>query len=145
MALHTASEGISFARELETATAAYYEELAQRFPDQAETFTSYAKLNKKWVAGVERAYYGVITDAIEGGYAFDLDPDEYAIDVGLDDGTDLETAMAKAVGNEETIHRYYTVAAEQSKGTMADVPRAFLFVARKRNERIEELKAQVAQ
>jgi hypothetical protein len=33
------------------------------------------------------------------------------------------------------------VAAEQSKGLMADVPRAFSLVARKRSERIEELKA----
>jgi hypothetical protein len=144
MALHTASEGISFARELETASGEYYERLAERFPDHAETFASYATANKKWVAHVERAYYGVITDAIEGCYAFNLEPDEFVLDLELGDDADLGAAVGKAVQNEETIHRYYTQAAEQSKGTMADVPRAFMFVAKKRGRRIEELREQAA-
>jgi hypothetical protein len=141
MTLHTASEGISFAREMETATAGYYEELARRFTDDAETFNSYAATNRKNISNVQRAYYGVITDAIEGCYAFNLEPEGYALDVDLSSAADLATAVAKALKNEETIVRYYTDAAEQSKGTMADVPRAFLLVARKRGERIDELKA----
>ena len=31
---------------------------------------SFAKENKKNIANIERVYYGVITDAIEGSYAF---------------------------------------------------------------------------
>ena len=139
MTLHTASEGISFARELETTSAECYEELARRFPDHAETFSSYAATNRKHVSNVQRAYYGVITDAIEGCYAFNLEPEEYTLDLNLG-GSDLATAAATALRNEETIVRYYTDAAEQSKGTMADVPRAFLLVARKRGEGVEQLK-----
>jgi len=40
--------------------------------------------------------------------------------------------------------RYYTDAAEQSSGTMHDVPRAFRAVARKRAQRISDLKAMAA-
>lgn len=140
MTLQTASEGISFARELETRTAAFYEQLAGKFAAQAEIFRSYAAANKKHVSNIERAYYGVITDAIEGCYAFKLEPEDYPLDVDLGDVSDLSRALAKASKNEEAVVRFYQEAAEQAKGTMADVPRAFALVARKHGERIEELK-----
>jgi rubrerythrin len=144
MALNTCSEGISYARGLEEASAGFYERLAQRFPDDAEAFRGYAAGNKKNVANVERAYFGVITDALEGCYAFNIEPEDYAIDVEVPEGLDRAGALAKAIAIEETLTRYYTDAAEQSKGLMADVPRAFTLVARKRGERIEELKAKAA-
>ena len=53
--------------------------------------------------------------------------------------------VGKAITMEETIHDFYVTAAEQSKGLMADVPRAFSLVARKRNDRIDELKKQLAE
>lgn len=141
MTLQTASEGISFARDLENKTAAFYEELATRFPEKAETFRSYAKANQRNVSNIERAYYGVITDAIEGCYAFKIEPEDFVIDVATDGISDLAGAVAKAVKNEETLVRFFNEAAEQAKGTMADVPRTFQLVSRKHGERIEELKA----
>jgi predicted YcjX-like family ATPase len=145
MTLHTASEGISFAREMEEATAGYYEELAKVFPDHAERFTAYAAANAKFVKNVQRTYYGVITDGIEGCYAFKgIEPDDYVIDVDVGDDIDLATALAKAVKNEETIVAYYKEAAEQSKGVMHDVPHAFLMVVKKKVARIDELKALAA-
>jgi len=42
---------------------------------------------------------------------------------------------------EERILNFYKVAAEQSKHLMADIPRSFTLVAKKRNERIPTLKA----
>jgi len=41
---------------------------------------------------------------------------------------------------EEKILNFYHVAAEQSKHLMADVPRNFTLVAKKRSERIPKLK-----
>jgi hypothetical protein len=41
---------------------------------------------------------------------------------------------------EEKILNFYHVAAEQSKHLMADVPRSFTLVAKKRNERIPKIK-----
>jgi len=141
MALHTCSEGISFGRELEEVSAAFYEELAQRFTTDAEAFRGYAATNKKNVSNVQRTYFGVITDGLEGCYAFNLEPAGYVIDVTLPDDIGRADALAKAVAVEETIVRFYTDAAEQGKGLMADVPRAFSLIARKRAERIDELKA----
>ncbi len=144
MALNTCSEGISFARELEQAAAGMYERLAQLLPAEAETFRAYASGNKKNIANIEQAYYGVITDAIEGCYAFNIEPADYAIDVTVGAELDRAAALAKAIAVEETMLRFYQVAAEQAKGLMADVPRAFTLVARKRGERIEELKSLAA-
>jgi hypothetical protein len=145
MTLNTCSEGISYARELEEAGASFYERLAGLFPADGESFTAYAAGNKKNVSNVERAYFGVITDALEGCYAFNLEPEDYVIDVDLPDGLTRADALQKAIAMEETMVRFYTVAAEQSKGLMADVPRAFTLVARKRGERIDELKAKAGQ
>jgi len=145
MALNTCSEGISFARELEEAAATFYEELAQRFPGDAEVFLGYAATNKKNVSNVQRAYFGVITDALEGCFAFNIEPEDYAIDMALPDDITRAEALAKAIAMEETIVRYYVDAAEQSKGLMADVPRSFSLVARKRGDRIDELKARAGE
>ena len=144
MTLNTASEGISYARELENDSADFYTELAKLFPEDAERFDGYAAANKKNVSNVQRAYYGVITDAIEGCFAFNIEPEQYVLDLTVDAGMDKATAVAKALDNEQTIIRFYTDAAEQSKGTMADVPRAFSLVARKRGDRVDELKALAA-
>ncbi len=141
MALNTCSEGISYARELEESAARFYGRLADLFPADAETFREYAAVNNKNVKNVERAYFGVITDALEGCYAFNLEPDDYVMDVELPAGIGEAEALRKAVAIEETMVNFYTTAAEQSKGLMADVPRAFSLVARKRGERIDELKA----
>lgn len=144
MALRTASEGVSFARELEEASAGFYKELAERFPDHAETFNGYAAANRKNITNVERAYFGVITDALEGGFAFNIEPEEYALDAALPAGLGWGEALARAIVLEETIVRYYVDAAEQAKGLMADVPRAFTLVARKRGDRVDALKALAA-
>jgi hypothetical protein len=138
MILHTASEGISFSKKLENDSAGFYENLAQKNAGYAETFLAYARENKKYITQVERAYYGVITDAIEGCFAFNIDPDDYALDTDIKDGPD---AIRQAVEIERKIIQFYTDAAEQSKSLMADVPRAFVLIARKRGARLEKLEA----
>ena len=141
MILQTASEGVSLAKQLESDSARFYEALAKEFPQGAETFLALAKENKKNVATIERAYYGVITDAIEGCYAFHLDPDKYGLQLALEPGTTYGNALAQAVKIEEQIIRFYTDAAEQAQSLMADVPRTFALIARKRGERLTKLKA----
>ena len=81
MKLQTASSVISFARELEDDSAKLYQELAQRYPQNEDTFLAFVKENKKYVAQTERAYYGVISDALEGCFAFDLDSEKYAMEI----------------------------------------------------------------
>lgn len=139
MELNTASSVISFARELEENSAQFYEGLAGQNPANERTFLGYAGENRKFIKQFETAYYGVITDAIEGCYAFSIDPDKYKIDT--QPAADISAAVGQAVALEDSLIRFYTDAAEQSKSLMADVPRAFTLIARKRSGRKQTLES----
>ncbi len=141
MGISTCSGAISLARELENESAKVYQDLAQRFEKEKDLFSSFVKENGKFYSQIERAYYGVITDAIEGCFAFDLNPDDYQFKKALSKDISLSNAVAEAIKMEETMLKFYQVAAEQSKHLMADVPRAFSFVAKKRGDRIQKLKS----
>ena len=66
MKLQTASAVISLSKELETASAGFYEALAEKFAEGKESFLTYAKENRKYIVQTERSYYSVISDALEG-------------------------------------------------------------------------------
>ena len=141
MNLHTASEGISLARQLEHESAKFYEDLARRYTESADSFLSFANENKKSADQIQRTYYGVITDAIEGCYCFDINPEEYTFETELANEASYSDALNKAIGIEEKIIKFYSDAAEQSKPLMADIPRAFAMLAKKRSRRILQLKS----
>ena len=139
MILHTASEGITLAKKLENESAGFYEELARRIPLHADLLLSFAKENKKNIANIDRVYYGVITDAIEGSYAFSINSDDYAIDVAV--SSNIKDMLQKALSIEDIIIKFYSIAAEQSSSLMADLPRAFIIIAKKRGNRLSSLKS----
>ena len=142
MKLCTASETLSFIREeLEEKAAKFYEELAKRFPEKEETFLTFAKENRKYNKQIQMAYQSVITDAIEGCYAFDMETDLYAFDTELPDSAGLADATAKALEIEDKILKCYSDGAVQSESLLADVPRNFKIVVRKRSGRLDTLKA----
>ena len=141
MEINTASAAISFARKLEEDSAKFYEDLSQKYPKGENVFLAFAKENRKNVVQIERAYYGVITDALEGCFAFNMNPDEYILKTELAEETSLSEALDKAVEIEEKIIKFYSDAAEQSKSLMADVPRAFILVVRKRENRESKLRS----
>jgi len=139
--LHTASSVISFAKSLEAESAKFYQALSQRYAEAKDALLPFAKENEKNVVQIERAYYGVISDAIEGCFAFNINPDDYAFKTELAEGASYSDALDKAIELEDKIVKFYTDAAEQSKSLMADVPRAFEMVAKKRNNRRAKLKS----
>jgi len=141
MKLHTASEVISLAKSLENESVKFYQDLSQRYAKDVDVLLSFAKENGKNVVQIERAYYGVITDAIEGCFAFNINPDDYALKTELAEGTSYSDALDRAVEMEEKIVKFYSDAAEQSESLMADVPRAFMMVARKRGNRVAKLRS----
>ena len=142
MNLNTASEAVSFAKELETESAKFYENLAQRYAEGKDIFLSFAKENNKNIVQTERAYFGVISDALEGCFSFKgIDTDNYSIETTLSEGRSYADALNMAVALEEKIVKFYLDAAEVSKSLMADVPQAFERIAKKRNERILKLKS----
>ena len=140
MQINTCSGAISLSRELENESAKFYQELSKRFEKDKDLFLTFAKENAKHVTQIERTYYGVITDAIEGCFAFDLNPEDFQVKAEPTRDSSYSNALKEALGMEEKILNFYRIAAEQSKHLMADVPRSFTLVAKKRNERIPKLK-----
>jgi rubrerythrin len=87
----------------------------------------------------------VITDAIEGCFAFDLNPEDHQVKATPSKDASYTDALKEALAMEEKILKFYGIAAEQSKHLMADVPRNFTLVAKKRNERLTKLKGLLEQ
>ena len=145
MTLHTCSEVISFSRQLENESASFYEHLSQKYAKDEDVFLSFAKENKKNIVQIERSYYGVISDAIEGCFAFDTNPVEYTFETELVENAGYSDALNRAVEIEEKIIKFYSDAAEQSKSLMADVPRSFILVAKKRSNRISKLRSLIGE
>ena len=141
MKLNTASEVISFTKKLEEDSAKFYKELSQRYVKDEDIFLSFVKENKKNIIQIERAYYGVISDALEGCFAFTIDPAKYSLKTELGEKASYSEALERAMDIEENIVKFYLDAAEQSKSYMADVPRAFKMVAKKRGNRQLTLKS----
>ena len=141
MVLNTCSQVMSLAKEFEGKSANFYRDLSTRFYKEKDLFLSFADENEGHVTDIERAYYGVITDAIEGCFAFNIDPEKYTFKAELSEKAALTDALKRALEIEEKMVLFYSDAAEQSKSLMADVPRAFTMVAKKRTARQAVLRA----
>ena len=141
MKLHTASEVISFAKKLENDSAKFYQNLSQSYAKDEDVFLFFIKENEKNVVQIERTYYGVITDAIESCFAFNINPDEYKFETELAANASYSDALEEAVEMEGKIVKFYSDAAEQSKSLMADVPRVFRMVVKKRDQRRPKLES----
>jgi hypothetical protein len=137
----TASAVISFVVKLEEDSATFYDELSRRWTSASETLASFSTQNKKNKTLVQRAYYGVISDALEGCFAFtDLDTEDYIIDTTLSRDESYTDSLQRAVKIENRIIAFYIDAARPAKSLLADVPRTFERIASKRNERLVKLK-----
>ena len=141
MLINTCSGAISYSKELENESAKFYEAMAQKFAEQKDLFLSFVKENGKFAKQIERTYYGVISDALEGCFSFNMDSDGYAMDTEAGEGASFSDLVEKAVAIEDNIIKYYIDAAEQSQSLMADVPRVFKQVAKKRESRKSTLKS----
>jgi hypothetical protein len=140
MKLCTTSETISFAKNLEETAGEFYEALGKRY-DEGKHLSAYKEENRKFAIQIQRAYQSVITDAIEGCFAFQVESDNYQIDTNLAEGDGFADAVQKALAMEEKIIDFYNTAADQSMSLMADIPRNFKIVVKKRSKRLDQLKS----
>jgi hypothetical protein len=140
MKLCTTSETISFAKDLEEKSGLFYEALAERY-DEAKDLSSYKEENRKFSIQIQRAYQSVISDAIEGCFAFQVESDDFTIKTDLPEDMGFADAMKQALAVEEKIIDFYNTAADQSMSLMADIPRNFKLVVKKRSKRLDQLKA----
>jgi len=131
---------ISFVKQLESESASFYVNLSQMYPKDEDVFHSLVQENKKHITQIQRAYYGVISDALEGCFTFNLEMDTYALKTDVAKNGSYFDTLNQAVDLEQRIIKCYSDAAEQSKSLMADIPRTFNLVAKKRNTRILKLK-----
>lgn len=145
LTLNTASAVISFVTRSEEDAAKFYEQLAAKYPKGTEAFLSFSKENRKNKVTVERAYYGVISDALEAAFAFKegLNPASYTVESGLTESASYADALNVAIEKERRIQRLYTESAKLSEGLMADVTRVFQVMAKKREDRLAKLNALV--
>ena len=142
MELNTAAAVIRFAGELEEKSAKFYDDCAKKYREAEEMFLSFVRENKKNVAFVKQAYYGVISDALEACFSFKgLTVDEYLFETDFDEKADLSDILRMSLEMEDKIEKFYRKAGELSESLLADVPRALKKVAQKRNERKHTLES----
>jgi hypothetical protein len=136
MELRTASAVIGFAESLETGSAKFYEAAALRFAHLAASFHDFAKENGKNVQAIKRAYYSVISDALETGFSFqDLTTEPYLIETDISQSAGAAEILKIAIANETRIENFYRQAAKCSETLLADLPRVFKRLAGNREKR----------
>ena len=134
MKLNTMAAVMSFVSRIEDESASFYEQCAARYPEMTDTFLSWSKENRKFEKNVKRTYFGVITDTLESNFAFEgLDTDNYVFETEVP--ADASQVIEKAHEIEAKIKAFYLKAAELSESLMADVPRLFKKIAKKRDDR----------
>lgn len=138
MVLLTASAVVNFLVKLEETSTSFYTNLARIFPEKKDVFESYAKENKKNAASVKRVYQEVISDALDGGFSFQMNETDYIFNDSVED-LSFNSAIDKAIVIERNIESAYSNAAEMSRSLMSDLPRLFNRMAQKRKKRIGQL------
>ena len=140
MKLNTASAAVRFAKQLEDDSRDLYERASERYPEWQSVLAPFIRENKRNVGSIDRAYIGVVSDALDTQFAFEgIDTDDYELSTDLP-GSLVEVAALLAA-NEDTVIAFYRAAAESSRDLLADVPRAFDRIASKRSRRAESLRA----
>ena len=136
----TCSAIISFAGKLEDDSSEFYEQLAEKFAEERETFLEFAKECRQNKLLVVRTYQETITDALEACF-IKIDLHNYVAEATLRGDMRYLDVLKTAIRLEEKASRFYFDAAEQSKSLLATIPRAFRKVAERRNNRKLKLKS----
>jgi len=142
----TASSVISFSKRLEDQSAAFYRDLAERFPEKREALLSLANECEKTKTSVVRTYRETISDALEAGFSFKgLDLADYDVaqltDSAQREGVDYEQALVAAVALEGRAHDFYQDVARRSRSLLATIAMAFKRAARDRKRRKQKLES----
>ena len=140
--LNTASGLIEYYTKYEDRIKSFYETLAEdeRCAANKELFKSMAEENENHKKEVLRAYYEVITDAIEACYIRPLDETKYEVDTEITPEMTYADILRKAVDIEEKSGGFCAEAYRCTSGLLADISVAFRRVSRRKAKRAEKLK-----
>ena len=138
----TASSIISLTERLEEDSSRFYEELAEKYAQDKETFLSFSKESGKNKVLIVRTYQETITDALEACFSFKgLNLNDYIVETALPEDTSYSDTLRIAIELEEKASKFYSDAAERSKSLLATIPRFFSKVAERRSNRKLKLKS----
>ena len=140
MELNTAAAVIRYVSNLELESATLYEKWSQLHEELRSIFDKFSKENKKSEQKVKRAYYSVVSDALETGFCFKGFQSDLTIPKLRREATMTEI-LEQAIDLESGIRDFYVEAADLSRCLLADVPREMQKVAKARIERIGQLQA----
>jgi len=138
----TTSTIISFLEKLECNTSKFYKELAERYPENKESFLAFSKESEANRVHIIRTYQETITDALEACFCFQgLKLKDYASEANLRDDTPYLDALETAIEHEKKTREFYLDLAERCKSLLATIPNAFKKVAERRTNRIPALES----
>ena len=136
---------ISFSEELEENSSDFYRALAERWPEQKDTFLAFAKEGEQNSTQVVRTYQETISDALEASYSFEgLDLAAYAVEATVEKDATYTEALKTALALEDKACAFYVEVAARSEALLATIPRAFKRVAKKRDKRKSKLQTMLA-
>jgi hypothetical protein len=139
----TAASVITYLSKIELDTATLYEQWGKSHEKLKDPFEAFAKANKKNEQRVRRAYYSVVSDALETGFCFK----DLKADIAIPEfskGASVSEVLNLAVSLEKEIQNFYVKAANSSRPLLPDVPRQMDKVSQERSKRLEQLQAMAA-
>ena len=139
MRLQTAAQVVDLARRLGRQSAEFYANLAEADCDHRDLFQSYSRQDSRSTKQIEQTYRYVVSDALETGFSFDLEEDDYTLHSDLEESARPADRIGQAKKIEEIIVRFFRDAAAQSESLMADIPGLFRTLASKRMHRLTDL------
>jgi rubrerythrin len=139
MKLLTAAQVVDFATRLEKKSASFYACLAEAYPDRGDLFQSYSRQNSKHAKQIEEAYRYAVTDALETGFSFNLEEDNYVLPRDLEESAQFTDQVSQATSIEKVAIQFFRDAADQSELLIADIPRLFRTLAKKKSQRLSVL------
>ena len=139
----TAASVITYVSKIELDSATLYEQWGKLHESLRASFEAFTKANKKNEQRVKRAYYSVVSDALETGFCFkDLRADIVVPEFSK--GASVSEVLNLAVRVEKEIRDFYVKAANSSRALLTDVSRQMDKVSQERTKRVEQLLAMAA-
>jgi len=139
MRLQTAAQVVNLAKSLGRQSAEFYANLAEADCDHRDLFQVYSRQDSRSTKQIEQAYRYAVTDALETGFSFDLEEDDYALQFLMEGSAGPADRIDQAKRIEEIIVRFFRDAARQSESLMADISGLFRTLASKRMRRLTDL------
>jgi len=140
--VQTAAQVVRVAQEVEEKSYRFYERLSTEYPEKKEVFLSLAKENRRNKLWIQRSYNEAVSDVFETGFCSGgLTVDAKLIRNTVAEVHSWQVAVEKALKMEEEIQTFYQNTANRLQSFLAGVSRTLGIIARRREKRLERIRA----